>query len=137
MKEDIKILGFLCQWCAYQGADLAGTSRLSYPAQIKLIKMPCSGRVSSHMIFKAFQEGADGVFVAGCHPGDCHYKSGNLMAEKRIKVIQAILDSIGFDKRRLEFFNISASEGARFSQISKEFYNKIREMGSSPLRNER
>jgi len=133
MKENIKILGFLCQWCAYQGADLAGTSRLIYPAEVKLIKVPCSGRVSAHIIFKAFQKGADGVFVAGCHIGDCHFKCGNIIAEKRIKVIKAILDSLGIEPIRLDFFFISASEGLKFKKVAEEFYAQIKKMGSLNL----
>jgi coenzyme F420-reducing hydrogenase delta subunit len=134
MKENINILGFLCEWCAYQGADLAGTSRLNYPAEIKLIKVPCSGRVSGHMILKAFQKGADAVFVAGCHPGDCHFKSGNIIAQKRIKVIKSILDTIGIEPLRLDFFFISASEGLKFKKVAEEFYAKIEKLGPSKLK---
>jgi len=133
--KDIKILGFLCQWCAYQGADLAGTSRLTYPPEVRVIKVPCSGRVSSHMIFKAFQKGADAVFVAGCHPGDCHFKSGNIIAEKRIKVVKSILDTIGVEPIRLDFFFISASEGVRFKKVVEEFYAQIEKLGSLNLKN--
>jgi len=137
MRGNINILGFLCQWCAYQGADLAGISRLNYPAEIKLIKVPCSGRVSAHMILKAFQEAAWGVFVAGCHPGDCHYKCGNIMAEKRIKVIKAILETVGIEPIRLDFFFISASEGLKFKKVVEEFSAQIEKLGPLNLNNGR
>ena len=135
MSFEPKILGFLCNWCSYAGADLAGVSRLQYPPNIRVVRVMCSGRVDPEFIFKALQIGIDGIIVMGCHPGDCHYIDGNYEAEKKFEMVQKFLKFINFENRvRLEW--VSASEGARFAEVVKEFTNQIKELGPSPLRKE-
>lgn len=129
-----RIIGFLCNWCSYAGADTAGTSRMQYPPTIRIIRVMCTGRLSPAFILKAFAEGADGVLVAGCHLGDCHYVTGNYKAERRIKLLKEILDDVGIEKERLLLRWVSASEGERFANIVKELTNKIKKLGPSPLR---
>jgi len=131
MSYEPKILGFLCNWCSYAGADLAGVSRMQYPPNIRVIRVMCSGRVDPKFIFEAFRVGADGVIVMGCHPGDCHYLEGNYEAEKKFEMVQKFLELINFDDRvRLEW--VSASEGARYAEVVKDFTNQIKELGQSP-----
>ena len=135
MTFEPKILGFLCNWCSYAGADLAGVSRIQYPPNMRVIRVMCSGRVDPVFIFKALLTGIDGVFVLGCHPGDCHYLEGNYEAEKKFIMVQKFLKMVNFDKRvRLDW--VSASEGARFAQVVTEFIESIREQGPSPLSGE-
>ncbi len=130
MSYEPKILGFLCNWCSYAGADLAGVSRMQYPPNIRVIRVMCSGRVDPKFIFEAFRVGADGVIVMGCHPGDCHYIEGNYEAEKKFEMVQKFLEFINFDNRvRLEW--VSASEGARYTNIVKDFTTQIKELGQS------
>lgn len=124
-----KIVGFLCNWCAYAGADMAGTSRLSYPPNIRIIRVPCSGRVDPLVVVKAFERGADGVLVAGCHPGDCHYLQGNYLARRRFALLCLLLDFIGIEKERLRLEWVSATEGKRFAEIIEDFTNRLKEMG--------
>lgn len=132
MSFEPKILGFLCNWCSYAGADLAGVSRVQYPPNIRVIRVMCSGRVDPKFIIKALQTGIDGVIVMGCHPGDCHYLEGNYEAEKKFNMVKKFLEFIDLDKRiRLEW--VSASEGVRFGEIVKDFTEKVRELGPSPL----
>lgn len=128
------IIGFLCNWCSYGGADLAGVSRLQYPANIRAIRTLCSATVSLPMILKAFQRGADGVFVGGCHIGDCHYTAGNYMTVKRIAVMHNMLEFMGIDPERVCLKWVSSAEGPRFAQVVTDFTEKIRELGPSPLR---
>jgi len=128
-----RIVGFLCNWCGYAGADLAGTSRLSYPTNIRIIRVMCSGRVEPVFILSAFENGADGVLVAGCHPGDCHYRSGNQHAEKRIEKTKKLLDLLGIGSDRLRLEWISAAEGEKFASVIKDFTEKLRVKGPSPL----
>ena len=128
-----KIVGFLCNWCGYAGADLAGTSRLSYPTNIKIIRLMCSGRVEPAFVLNAFENGADGVLVAGCHPGDCHYRAGNNYAEKRIEKTKKLLDVLGVGSDRLRLEWISAAEGEKFASVIKDFTEKLRVKGPSPL----
>ena len=111
------IVAFLCNWCAYTGADLAGTSRLRYAPNIRIIRVMCSGRIEPTFIFKAFQQGADGVLVCGCHPGDCHYHEGNYKCLRRFKLIQKYIDQMGIEKDRLQLEWISASEGQQFAEL--------------------
>jgi F420-non-reducing hydrogenase iron-sulfur subunit len=135
MTFEPKILGFLCNWCSYAGADLAGVSRIQYPPNMRVIRVMCSGRVDPVFIFKALLTGIDGVFVLGCHPGDCHYLEGNYEAEKKFIMVQKFLKMVDFDKRvRLDW--VSASEGARFAKVVTEFIESIREQGLSPLSGE-
>jgi len=128
-----RIVGFLCNWCGYAGADLAGTSRLSYPTNIRIIRVMCSGRVEPAFILNAFENGADGVLVAGCHPGDCHYRSGNQHAEKRIEKTKKLLDLLGIGSDRLRLEWISAAEAEKFASVIKDFTEKLRSKGPSPI----
>ncbi len=124
-----KIIVFACNWCSYAGADLAGVSRLPYPSNIRIIRVMCSGRVDPAFVLKAFLKGADGVIVAGCHPGDCHYLEGNLRAKERIDNMVEALKLLGWEVERFRLEWISASEGKRFAQIMTNFTEKIRELG--------
>lgn len=124
-----KIMGFLCSWCSYAGADMAGVSRMHYPANIRIIRVMCSGRIDPLFVMKAFENGADGVLVSGCHPGDCHYATGNYYTQRRFIVLQRMLDFFGIDKRRLKLTWVSASEGARFAEVATELTNEIRALG--------
>ncbi|MHA1976341.1 MAG: hydrogenase iron-sulfur subunit [Candidatus Hodarchaeales archaeon] len=123
------IIVFACNWCSYAGADLAGVSRLKYPSNIRIVRVMCSGRVDPAFVMKAFLKGADGVMVAGCHPGDCHYLEGNLRAKERIDKMIEALKILGFEVDRFRLEWISASEGKRFSQIMTEFTELIRNLG--------
>jgi coenzyme F420-reducing hydrogenase delta subunit len=124
-----KIAAFVCNWCTYTGADLAGTSRLKYPTNIKMIRVPCTGRIDPLFIIKAFEKGADGVLISGCHPGDCHYNAGNYHARRRWILFQELLGFVGIDSSRLQFSWISASEGKKFVDIVNEVTNVIKEKG--------
>jgi len=124
-----RIIVFACNWCSYAGADLAGVSRLRYPTNVRIVRVMCSGRVDPAFIMKAFLKGADGVLVAGCHPGDCHYLEGNLSAEVRIKNTKEALKILGWEADRLRLEWISASEGKRFAQVMTEFTQQITELG--------
>ena len=127
------ILAFCCNWCSYAGADLAGVSRFQYPPTVKILRVMCSSRVEPAFILKALKDGADGVLIAGCHIGDCHYIDGNKNAEVRINNTKKALAKLGFDKRlRLEW--VSASEGLRFSQVIKEFTEEIKKLGQNPVK---
>lgn len=124
-----KIVGFLCRWCSYTGADLAGTSRMQYPANLATIKVMCSGRVDPTFVVKAFADGADGVLIAGCHPGDCHYSEGNYKAMRRYPMLVNLLKQFGIEEDRVRLEWISASEGERFAEVVKYFTYKIKELG--------
>ena len=124
-----KIVALVCNWCTYTAADLAGTSRRDYPSDIRLVRLMCTGMIDSKYILKAFLEGADGVFIGGCHPGDCHYIDGNLKAVKRIEAIGTILEQFGFEKERLQLEWIGASEGPEFQEHMQEFSKKINALG--------
>ena len=124
-----KILGFLCNWCSYAGADLAGVSRVQYPPNIRVIRVMCSGRVDPNFIFRAFEMGIDGVAVLGCHIGDCHYQTGNHQAEKKIELTAQVLEEVGLQPERLHLDWVSAAEGQRFGEVITDFTNKIRELG--------
>lgn len=129
MLEEPKILGLCCNWCCYGGADTAGTARMQYPTGVRIIRVMCSGRINPEMILKAFKEGADGVFVGGCHIGDCHYDSGNYKWRRRAEFLEDLLPELGIEKERFRFEWISASEGEKFQKIMKEFYYSINSMG--------
>lgn len=130
MKErEPKILAFLCNWCSYAGADLAGVSRIQYPPNVRVIRVPCSSRINPFFIVKALQQGIDGVLVAGCHPGDCHYISGNYVARRKFAIIKSFLEYIGIEKDRVQFTWISAAEGLRFAEVIKEVTEKVRHLG--------
>jgi len=132
-KFEPNIIGFLCNWCSYAGADLAGTSRMKYPPNIKSIRVMCSGRVDPVFILEALKKGADGVLVAGCHPGDCHYQSGNYKTNRRIKLLKKLLEEMAVNPRRVRFEYVSASEGQKFAQIVTEFVDELKKMGPNPL----
>ena len=126
-----KIVAFCCNWCSYAGGDLAGSSRLSYPAEVKIIRVPCSCRVNPMFILRAFQRGADGVIIAGCHPGDCHYTSGNYFARRRMALLFSMLDYLGIEKERTRVEWISAAEGAKFSKTMNEFAATVAALGEN------
>ena len=123
------ILGILCNWCSYAGADLAGSSRLKYPPNVRIVRVPCSGRVNPMYILKGFQKGFDGVLVLGCHPGDCHYAKGNYYARRRIMLLKEFLQYLGIPEERFHFEWVSASEGNRFAELIGEMTAKLQEMG--------
>lgn len=127
-----KIIAFLCNWCSYAGADLAGVSRLQYPPNIRVIRVMCSGSVSPHHLLHAFQKGADGVLVAGCHIGDCHYLKGNYMTIKRVKFLEGLLQFAGYEPERLRLEWISAAEGIKFAEVVTDFTEKIKQLGPAP-----
>jgi len=125
------IVAFFCNWCTYTAADLAGTSRLSYPHNIRIIRVMCTGMVDPQYVIKAFLEGADGVLVSGCRPGDCHYINGNYKARRRIKLLREILPQFGFDQQRLRLTWIGASDGVHLSEIMRTFAGQIKALGPS------
>jgi F420-non-reducing hydrogenase iron-sulfur subunit len=124
-----RVVGFLCNWCSYAGADLAGTSRMQYPPNIRIIRVPCSGRVDPLLVIKAFERGADGVLVSGCHPGDCHYTQGNYYARRRLAILRDLLEFLGIERDRFRIEWVSAAEGQRFAQIVADFVKKLKELG--------
>jgi coenzyme F420-reducing hydrogenase delta subunit len=128
-KFEPKIVAFVCNWCTYTGADLAGTSRLKYQPNVRLIRLPCTGRIDPVFIIKAFEKGADGVLVSGCHPGDCHYNLGNFHARRRFILFTQLMDYMGIDASRLHFSWVSASEGKKWVDVINEVINKVREVG--------
>jgi len=129
-----KIIGFCCNWCAYAGADLAGINRNQYPPNIRMIRVMCSGTIEPLYVVKAFKEGADGVFIGGCHPGDCHYQSGNYKTQRRIVLLKRAISEIGLDPRRIRLEWVSAAEGQRFARVITEFTEEIRKLGPNPLK---
>jgi coenzyme F420-reducing hydrogenase delta subunit len=132
-----KTIVFACNWCAYAGADLAGVSRMQYQANVRIIRTMCSGRLDPGFILRAFEKGADGVMVLGCHPGDCQYIEGNLKAERRIDMTRRLLEAAGMDPDRLWLRWVSASEGGLFVEYVNEFIDAMREKGPNPLAKER
>jgi len=128
MSKEPKIVAFLCNWCSYAGADLAGVSRFQYPVNIRIIRVPCSGRINPLYIIKALQEGADCVLVSGCHPGDCHYISGNLVARRKFALLKNYLAFIGIDPERVQFSWVSASEGNLFASLIKKVVGSVKSL---------
>ena len=124
-----RIIAFLCSWCSYAGADLAGVSRLQYPPNIRIVRVPCSGRVNPFYVVKSLQEGWDGVLVSGCHPGDCHYLSGNYYARRRFAVLKNLLEYIGIEPGRVHFSWVSAGEGQKFADVANEVAQAVRKLG--------
>jgi len=133
MEFEPKIVAFCCHYCAYSAADLAGSMRLQYPSNIRVVEMTCSGNTDHRVLLNAFEDGADGVYVAGCMEGDCHFLKGNFRAKKRVQAVKKLLDEIGFGSERLEFYNLSAAMGPRFAEIANEMTQRIKELGPSPL----
>jgi F420-non-reducing hydrogenase iron-sulfur subunit len=127
------IVAFCCHYCAYTAADMAGSQRRCYPPNVKIVRVPCSGKVDALHIMKAFQKGADGVYVAGCLSGDCHFKNGNVRAEKRVQATRKLLEEIGIGGERLEMVKISAGMGERFAEIAERMTVKIKELGPNPI----
>jgi len=123
------VVGFLCNWCSYAGADLAGVSRFQYPPNLRIIRVPCSGRINSLFILKALQGGADGVLVSGCHPGDCHYQTGNYYARRRLELFSNLLTYADIQKERVKLAWVSASEGAQFAALVTEVVEDIKKVG--------
>ncbi|HKJ65400.1 MAG TPA: hydrogenase iron-sulfur subunit [Desulfopila sp.] len=128
------IVAFCCHFCAYTAADMAGSQRLPYPANVKIIRVPCSGKVDALHLVRAFEKGADGVYVAGCLEGDCHFKNGNLRAARRIEYVKNYLEEIGIEGERLQMVHVSAGMGQRFAEVASEITEKIRELGPSPIK---
>lgn len=124
-----KILVFACNWCTYAGADLAGLSRLQYPPNIRILRVPCSGRVNPQFVIRAFQRGIDGVLVAGCHPGDCHYVSGNYFTRRRYLLMQRLLNYVGIEPGRFQARWISGSEGPKFQQVVTQIVEDVKKLG--------
>lgn len=130
-KEEFKplIVAFCCNWCSYAGADLAGTSRLNYPANVKIIRVPCSCRVNTNFIIRAFQKGADGVVIAGCHPGDCHYSTGNYYTRRRFSIFINLLEYLGIEKERFKIDWISVAEANKFATVMNEVLENVYKLG--------
>ena len=129
--KEPKIVAFLCNWCSYAGADLAGVSRIQYPTNVRVVRVPCSGRINPLFIFKALQEGADGVLVAGCHPGDCHYLSGNLIARRKFALLKGYVEYLGIEPGRVQFSWVSASEGGRFAALIEKVVEDVKALDGS------
>lgn len=129
-----QIIGFCCKFCAYAAADLAGSMRLAYPSNIKIIQVPCTGRIDVIHILNALEQGADGVMIAGCLEGECHFLTGNLDAKKRVHRVQKILGQIGIAPERVHMFNLSSAMGPRFAQIALEMTQTIKNLGPSPVK---
>jgi F420-non-reducing hydrogenase iron-sulfur subunit len=128
------IVAFCCHYCAYTAADMAGSKRLRYPPNVKIVRVPCSGRVDAMYVMKALENGADGVYVAGCLEGDCHFKNGNIKAAQRVAYLKKLLDEIGIGGERVEMVSMSAGMVERFAQIAAEFTERVRKLGPSPVR---
>ena len=138
MKEKFEpnIIGFLCNWCSYAGADLAGTSRIQYPPNLKVIRVMCSGRVNPIFVINALQQGADGVLIGGCHPGDCHYVEGNYKTMRKLPLLHRYLEQFGINPKRVKYTFVSASEGAELTEIVEEFVHELKELGPNPMKKE-
>ena len=128
-----EIVAFCCTYCAYAAADLAGSMRLRYPPNVKIVKMPCTGKLDSLYVLRAFEKGADGVYVAGCLEGNCHFLEGNINAKRRVQQLKKVLDEIVIGGDRLDMYNMSAAQGPRFAEVANEFTERIRNLGPSPL----
>jgi F420-non-reducing hydrogenase iron-sulfur subunit len=131
------IIAFCCHYCAYSAADLAGSARLQYPANIRIIRTPCTGRIEVDFFLKAFERGADGVIVAGCEEGSCHFKEGNLIAKRRVNSTRNLLAEIGLDKERLRMVNIGAADARKFANTIKEMVETVRKLGPAPAKNDK
>ncbi|MEN6582171.1 MAG: hydrogenase iron-sulfur subunit [Armatimonadota bacterium] len=136
MDFEPKILALCCHYCAYAAADLAGSMRAQYPPNVRVLRLPCTGKVDTEYIMKAFEAGVDGVIVAGCLEGGCHFQEGNLRAKKRVGLVRDLMDEIGLEKDRLEMFNLSSAMGQTFADIVVTMTDRIKKLGPSPLRRE-
>ena len=137
MDEQPVILAFCCHYCAYAAADLAGSMRLQYPGNVRVLRFPCTGKIEPNYILTAFERGVDGVMVAGCLEGGCHFLEGNLRARRRVERVRQLLDEVGIEPERLEMFNLSSAEGTRFAGIVTEMSGRLARLGPSPLRRDR
>ncbi len=124
-----KIVAFLCNWCSYAGADLAGTSRIQYPSNVRVIRVPCSGRINPFFILASLQHGVDGVLISGCHPGECHYLTGNYSARRKFALLKSLLEHTGLEEGRIQFSWISASEGVKFAKVIADVTEKVKAIG--------
>jgi len=124
-----KIVAFVCNWCTYAGADLTGTSRIKYASNVRMIRLPCTGRIDFMLLLKAFEQGADGVIVSGCHPNDCHYTAGNFHARRRWIIFRSFLDFLGIDTRRVHFAWVSAAEGAKWAEFVNSVTEEVTKLG--------
>ena len=134
MTFEPKIVGFLCNWCSYTGADLAGTSRIQYAPNVRVIRVMCSARVDPTFVIRALEEGADGVLICGCHPGDCHYSEGNYKLMRRYPLLKKLLEDYGVESDRVRLEWVSASEGQRFADIVNDMTERVRKLGPSAIR---
>lgn len=134
MDEKPVIVAFCCHYCAYAAADLAGTMRIQYPDSVRVLRLPCTGKIEVNYLLAAFERGVDGVIVAGCLEGGCHFQEGNLRARRRVERAKQLLKEIGLEPERLEMFNLSSAEGSRFAEIATEMNERITKLGPSPLR---
>ena len=134
MDEQPVILAFCCHYCAYAAAEMAGSMRLQYPASVRVLRFPCTGKIEENYILAAFEKGVDGVMIAGCLEGGCHFLEGNLRARRRVERVQQILDEIGVGRERLQMYNLSSAEGPRFAAIATEMGERVARLGPSPLR---
>lgn len=132
--KEPKIIAFLCNWCTYAGADLAGTARMTYPTNVRSVRLMCTGSLDPMYVIKAFLEGADGVLVGGCHPGDCHYTNGNFKARRRVALLWEMMDALGIDRNRLWLRWISASEGGLFAQTVREMVEFLKAKEPNPVK---
>ena len=131
-----EIIVFACHYCAYAAADLAGSMRLQYPSNIRMIKLPCTGKLEVIHLLRAIEAGADGVYAAGCLEGECHYLKGNLWARKRVNYVKTLLEELGMEPERVEMYNMSSAMGAKFAEVATEFTNRIKELGPNPVKRE-
>ena len=131
---DPLIIGFTCNWCTYAGADLAGTSKIQYPPNIRIIRVMCTSRIEPEFVLEAFKKGADGILIGGCHLGDCHYENGNYKTDARIKLLKRIIEDYGIEPERIRLEWISASEGEKFANTVESFVNEIRKLGPNPIK---
>ncbi len=129
-----RIIGFCCNWCAYAGADLAGISRIQYPPNLRMIRVMCTGAIDPEHILNALSMGADGVFIGGCHPGDCHYMVGNYKIRRKVALVKMLLSQLGLEPKRVRLEWVSAAEGQRFAQVVTDFIEEVKELGPNPLK---
>jgi F420-non-reducing hydrogenase iron-sulfur subunit len=128
-EREVKVIGILCNWCSYAGADGAGTARLKQPLNLRIVRVPCTGRIDPLFALKAFEKGADGVLISGCHPGDCHYSEGNYYARRRFELLDRLIPHLGIEPERFRYTWVSASEAGRWQQVVTEFVNQVKALG--------
>ena len=131
--NDVTVVSFLCNWCSYEGADTAGCARLPYPANIRVVRVMCSGRVEPYLVLKAFRDGASGVLILGCHPGECHYKTGNFKTVRRVLLLKQLLRQFGIEEERVRLDWVSANEGEKFAKVAQEMVETVTKLGPLTL----